>query len=263
MIFTAYLDESGTHGESPVTIMAGVLATAEQWARYEAEFAKLKLKHGFNVFHTKKFKRRTGDFRGWNPFQQLALVMDLGALTERAFTEAVVFTLDNADYEATYKGGDKPRRLRIESKYGLCFRNCLIFLILEAIKQRADKAPQLHIVLESGHKNWSEVRDIFHEVKKEMQSFGAELLGDITFADKDSCDPLMMADFLAHAAFMTHSQGVVSNPNEQPFLERAPPPLPDGQSGVTTLRFAPGGLTDLKSVLIEKLKATQRDHVPL
>jgi hypothetical protein len=77
VILTAYLDESGTHSDSPVTIMAGVLANAEQWTLYEAEFSELKLKHGFRIFHTKKFKRRTGDFKGWHPFQQAVLILDL------------------------------------------------------------------------------------------------------------------------------------------------------------------------------------------
>jgi hypothetical protein len=38
VILTAYLDESGTHGDSPITVMAGVMANATQWARFEAEF---------------------------------------------------------------------------------------------------------------------------------------------------------------------------------------------------------------------------------
>ncbi len=206
----------------------------------------------------RQFKRRSGDFKGWDPFRQLALMLDLAKLTESTFTEAVTFTLDNAEYEASYRGGDKPPRLRIESKYGLCFRNCLLFFILEAAKraEAATEPPKLHFVLESGHKNWSEVRDIFNDTKREVKSLsGYDLLGNITFADKDQCDPLMMADFLAHAAYMTAHGDMPAVPNEQPFLEREPPQLPPGQSGVTNLRYGPGALSDLKIALAEKLKA--------
>ena len=62
MIFTAYLNESGTHDGSPVTIMGGVLANALQWSRFEHEFRRIKKRHGFKIFHTKKFKKRSGDF---------------------------------------------------------------------------------------------------------------------------------------------------------------------------------------------------------
>ncbi|MGB6756158.1 MAG: DUF3800 domain-containing protein [Xanthobacteraceae bacterium] len=135
MILTAYLDESGTHGESPHIIMGGMLANARQWERFEQNFRRLKKKHGFEIFHTKKFKRRTGDFKGWTHEQCLALVADLAPLTATAFTEGVTVLLENAAYDAEYKASETPRGLRLDSKYGLCFRNCLLFFALEALKR--------------------------------------------------------------------------------------------------------------------------------
>jgi Protein of unknown function (DUF3800) len=262
---TAYLDESGTHDASPVTVMAGIMATALQWRHFESEFARLKAKYGFKVFHTKKFKKSTGDFRGWHPLRKFVLMQELAKITssENAFIESVTVTLDNADYKMSYIGGDKPRRLRLESKYGLCFRNCLIFFLLEAVKFAKEPPAKLHFALESGHRNCNEVRDIFNEMREEVRSLGVDILGEIIFADKADCDPLMMADFLAHTAFMIGRSGETA-PNEVPFLERAKESsLPPGQSGVTHLRFGPGGLADLKNVLIEKLRAKSVPGKPL
>jgi hypothetical protein len=56
--------------------------------------------------------------------------MRLATLTNDAFIESVTVTLSNAEYEAEYKAGNKPARLRLDSKYGLCFRNCLLFFCL-------------------------------------------------------------------------------------------------------------------------------------
>ncbi len=58
VVLTAYLDESGTHDGSPVTVMGGMLANALQWTRFEQAFGLIKKRHGFKIFHTKKFKRR-------------------------------------------------------------------------------------------------------------------------------------------------------------------------------------------------------------
>jgi hypothetical protein len=69
VILTAYLDESGTHDGSPVTVMGGMLANARQWEAFEKGFSKLKAVHGFQIFHTKKFKKKDGDFRGWTTDQ--------------------------------------------------------------------------------------------------------------------------------------------------------------------------------------------------
>jgi hypothetical protein len=41
MILTSYLDESGTHG-GDVTIMAGFLADARQWRKFEKRTTKLR-----------------------------------------------------------------------------------------------------------------------------------------------------------------------------------------------------------------------------
>lgn len=258
LTLTAYLDESGTHGGSTATVMAGVMANAYQWDRFEAEFDRLRSHYGFRIFHTKKFKKRGGDFRGWHPLRQAALLHDLAMLTSvpGTFIDAVTVMLDNADYKANYISGEKPRRLRLESKYGLCFRNCLMYFILEAMKWVHEGAPpKLHFVLESGHPNVNEAINIFNEVKEEIRGYGVDLLGEVTVADKDDRTPLMIADFLAHTAFMM-SQGWRERPDEVPFLERSKQsPPPAEEPGVTHLRFAPGGLADLKNVLIERLKA--------
>jgi hypothetical protein len=256
VILTAYLDESGTHGDSPVTVVGGMLANAQQWEAFEKAFRKIKRKHGFQIFHTKKFKKRDGDFKGWSHPQQVALMVDLVPITATAFTEGVTVTLDNKDYEAEYKTGDKPKRLRLDSKYGLCFRNCLLFFALEAMKRvYRGRLPTLHFVLEAGHKNAGDALRIFNETKAELETKGFYMLGDILFADKDKSDPLMMADFLAHTAFLMGNEGGRAPDHWPAAMDLKHPPLKRGESGVTHLRFKPGGLIELKDVLIEGLKA--------
>jgi hypothetical protein len=261
LTLTAYLDESGTHGHSAVTVMGGMLANARQWERFEAEFSRLKKKHKFRIFHTKKFKRRAGDFKGWTSDQQIALMNDLAPLTARAFTEGVTVTLDNAEYDAQYRGGDKPRKLRIESKYGLCFRNCLLFFVLEGLKRvYKGRPPRMHFVLESGHPNRNEAIDIFNETKKQLKHYDCDMLGEITLADKDECDPLMMADFLAHTGFLMGSGGGLA-PSHWPAVPNINrPPQARGESGVSHLRFKPGGLAELKTALIERLKKPSQNR---
>jgi Protein of unknown function (DUF3800) len=56
-VFTAYLDESGTHGDSPVTVMGGILARAEQWKAFNIGFDAIRNRYGFKVFHTKKSRK--------------------------------------------------------------------------------------------------------------------------------------------------------------------------------------------------------------
>ena len=259
MILTAYLDESGTHDGSPVTVMAGMLANARQWEAFERDFRLIKARHRFQIFHTKKFKKKDGDFAGWTDGQCLALMSELAPLTATAFTEGVSVTLDNTDYEAEFRAGEKPRRMRLDSRYGFCFRNCLIFFAIEGLKRvHRGQYPKLHFVLESGHKNAGDALRIFNEVKAELEANGCDMLCDLLFADKDKCDPLMMADFLAHTAYMMGQAGGRAPDHwKVPTEIQKIPQLTRGRSetGVTHLRFKPGGLAELKSVMIDQLKA--------
>ena len=59
-VYTAYLDESGTHDGSPLTVMGGVLGRAEQWRDFDKKFAAVQSQYGFRVWHLKSSKRRPG-----------------------------------------------------------------------------------------------------------------------------------------------------------------------------------------------------------
>jgi hypothetical protein len=252
MILTAYLDESGTHDGSPVTIMGGILGRADQWARFETQFERIKKKHGFNVLHTKKFRRRAGDFKGWSSDACLNLINDLAPITVDSFADLLVMILDNQTYETEYRQGFKPNKVRLDSKYGLCFRNCVTHCLEQAYKRRLrKKLPHLHIVLESGHANAGDAERIFSEMKKELRGSQHDMLETITFADKQSCNPLMMADFIAHTNYWREvgkRAGTVSRFANQPSR-------PSPGKTIAILRYSPGGLAEIKADLI-KGKAT-------
>jgi hypothetical protein len=66
VIFTAYLDESGTHGGSPITLMSAFLGSARQWQNFEKDYVKLRRIYGFSVFHAKDWRDTDGEFEGWS-----------------------------------------------------------------------------------------------------------------------------------------------------------------------------------------------------
>jgi hypothetical protein len=66
MVMTAYLDESGTHGEeSPVITIAGFIASADQWSSYERDLSQLLADYEVKVFHARKIRTSKGDFKRW------------------------------------------------------------------------------------------------------------------------------------------------------------------------------------------------------
>jgi hypothetical protein len=57
MVFTAYLDESGTHAGAELSAMAGFVGDERQWRKFEKRAAKLFKRYGVEVFHTIDIKR--------------------------------------------------------------------------------------------------------------------------------------------------------------------------------------------------------------
>ncbi len=80
VIFSAYLDESGTHGSSPVTVMAGFMGTAREWQIVERRLRALQDELWFSIFHATDFRTGSGAFRGWSDDKRMRLVWicDLG-----------------------------------------------------------------------------------------------------------------------------------------------------------------------------------------
>ena len=77
-------------------------------------------------------------------------------------------------------------------------------------------------------------------MKREFKNLGNHTLGNLTFADKDECDPLMLADFLAYGTFKLE----VAGRDEPPEREVRPSRRVTGWTQIT---FDADRLTTLKS----------------
>jgi Protein of unknown function (DUF3800) len=249
VILTAYLDESGTHTGSPVTVVGGVLANARQWSNFEKRFRAAKKKHGFDVFRTKNFKDRSGKFSGWSNAERVALIDDLSVIaTDELFVCAASMAISNDEDRAIMRDGNAPKKVRLPSAYGLCIQECLWHFALEAERRKSrGRLPVLHVVCESGHKNAGDAERIFGDLKTTFKEAGLEVLGTITFAGKDVCDPLMLADFIVQVRFLKELGKIKS------FEKNDPTDVPSHRI-VYQLFDRPGGLENRKNSLIDALK---------
>jgi hypothetical protein len=127
MLLAAYLDESGTHDTSPISIMAGYLGTAEQWGAFDADWKALVHSAGVGHVHAVDLFKRTRAFKGWPAEQVNAFAKQLDGVIARHLQLGFSVIVRDDDYRAIYAEGPKPRRSRLDSKYGVCFRACLAF----------------------------------------------------------------------------------------------------------------------------------------
>ena len=65
IVLETYLDESGTHAESPVIVVAGVAATRPHWETFSLQWKALLDAWNIEFFHMADFENRQGLYAGW------------------------------------------------------------------------------------------------------------------------------------------------------------------------------------------------------
>jgi uncharacterized protein DUF3800 len=64
-IFTAYFDESGTPDESPFVVVAGYLASVNEWRQFNDRWGRVLTEYGVPYFHVKEYAHSRGAFESW------------------------------------------------------------------------------------------------------------------------------------------------------------------------------------------------------
>jgi hypothetical protein len=195
VIFTAYIDESGTHGRNPDLVMGAFLGHAYQWRVFNRDLDRIRKCYGFDIFHAKDFKALQGEFKGWGDQKCLRLVDDLTALVRDRLTQGATINLERELYLRGYRERPFPPKMQPDSQFGVCFRALLAYLI--ATVATIGKSPILHVVVEAGHQNVGCIDPIFREFRERLKRNGVDLLGTVTRAPKGETEELMVADFLA------------------------------------------------------------------
>ena len=207
MLLTAYLDESGTHETSPISVMAGYLGTADQWRALDGDWSALLQAAGLRHVHAVDLFKRTKQFRKWPADRVNALAVQLDGLIARHMQLGFSVIIRDDDYRKIYVEGARPRRSRLDSKYGVCFRACLAFapsyiaseLQLAGEAQRAQETT-INFVLEDGHRNVGDARRLFDLFKADALPEWQHFVGAFDVSKKDS-PGAQAADFLAYCVY--------------------------------------------------------------
>lgn len=242
MLYTGYFDEADTHGPAPTIIMAGFLGSRAQWELFGRRLRSLQRRDGFSVFHGNDFKGKSGEFSGWPNPKCMKLVEDLTTLVRDHLTEGLTVHLERERYLNEYRAPPVPKKMTLDSQYGVCFRACMRQVM--EILWRDGKRHRLDVVIEDGHNNVGDCERIFKVLKRRLERRNsAVLLGKISIAKKTEAAPLMLADFLASSYSMMRTSARSGGPD---YVAEAPEP-PKWQAGLTFLELLPGALTQLKA----------------
>ncbi len=106
-LFTAYFDGSGSPDESVALVVAGFIATAEQWIHFERNWNECLNNFGVSSLHMKDFAHSRGEFTSWKGDEEKRqrflrwLIGIILARVRHSFASAVVME-DHRRVDAKY-----------------------------------------------------------------------------------------------------------------------------------------------------------------
>jgi len=222
--------------------MGAFLGTARQWQLFNRKLKHLQEGFGFKIFHAKDFKAQTKEFKGWSDTKCLGLVNRLTTLVSQNLTDGVTIHLEHDRYINEYRAPPIPKKMHLDSQYGVCFRACMQHLINVIVANNGHH--KMHVVIEGGHANVYDAERIFNDIRTILKRRDIDLLGTFTVAKKEEAPPLMAADFLAHTYSMMRKSGSADDP--PPDLQQYDIPPRGRIAGLTSIGLRPESLRELK-----------------
>jgi hypothetical protein len=148
-----------------------------------------------------------GPFVGWGRDRKAKLVEKCGDIQQRATEFSFSTMLRYDEYLEHYKNAERPRKIQLDTMYGLCFRYCAIQIADLLKKTFKDKKLTLTFICEDGAKNFGQAKKIFDELKRE-EPF-KDVFGPISTGGKKEHAGLQGADYVSHTAFLAEQDEVV------------------------------------------------------
>lgn len=101
VMFTLYIDDSGTSPSQPVAIATALIIPAVQIIRLEREWDTVRQKYGFTEFHTSEFVARNpkSEFANWDEQKQERLFSRVIQISMKYGVRAVSMAVNKKDYD--------------------------------------------------------------------------------------------------------------------------------------------------------------------
>jgi Protein of unknown function (DUF3800) len=193
-----YLDESGTHDDSPIMLMGGFLANTEQWESFNNEWQSLLKSFGIQSCHAVDLKHHTKQFKGWSVDKRKEFILEANRIIQEQLELGVTTIIRKDDYDSIYKSASNPQKLRKDSKFGVLFRGCLSFIVSVVTTDfELAKQSTINFILEDGAKNSGDAKRLFELGKSNNLPEWSHLLGSLTFGQKQSYG-LQAADLVVY-----------------------------------------------------------------
>jgi hypothetical protein len=193
LMIVIHLDDSG-NADDPICTLAGYLATAAEWARFEDEARAYfdAMTPRLEYLHTMDLHQLDGYWKGWERDDTKAFAADLFTILAKYAPVGIEFSVDRSAFNAKKKALGLKRE---GAPMTFCFKGMVSRLFQNAAIQEVFKWPEVDIsfVIEAGNKHENAIVQAFRDIKTVQPR-----LRSLIHEDKKKLIALQAADFLAY-----------------------------------------------------------------
>ncbi len=206
-----YMDDSGTHKDSPYCLIAGYWGGSGQWAKFERGWRQILNEYKVPEFHAKQYwardqnKQRVGPYKGWSELRRKQFLFELltviGKYKVYPFAHGVrrsEWQKQSAEERQMLCGATDTLRAPDNPMF-MAFRTCVLRTI-----RHCKPGVVMHFVFDSNENTdgWAVI--CYGELKRLLAKANdpnARHIGDLTFVDSARAWPVQAADLLAYEAY--------------------------------------------------------------
>lgn len=193
----AYFDDSGTHYDSKVVVVAGVMGTQSELQSLDTLWSAhldrplCGLKPRISEFHAYDCFNSVGEFAGWKRTETDYFRRQLRDTIIKSRVAAYGIAMSRADWDEIIDGDV---RAILGNAEGNAVRNCFVRILHWAVQNTFD--PDLAFVFDDSD-NLERKRDILSVYDAFKQQVTVKNISGIAFLDSEVVRPLQAADLFA------------------------------------------------------------------
>ena len=194
-MLTVYLDESGT-ADSPMLVLAGYMADASKWTRFQREWRKILLEFQIPYFHMNECAHFRGPFEGWTESRRKDLLGRLAFTITTTAGWSLSCSIPMKDYNEVVP---EWMRKRLVNPYFFCVWACFP-IVFRCYRGGKISGERIDFVFDHKAGAAGEARKIlqFQRGAPLLTEDEKKALGSVRFDDDCKVLPLQAADYLAY-----------------------------------------------------------------
>jgi hypothetical protein len=222
----AYFDDSGSHSDSPITAMGGIVASADEWNKFTSEWHERLEADGIAVFHMADCQNGSGEFReDWTQERKDVFVKDLTEIINRNVQLFIGVVVPQVNFDVAKLDFPTVTKSPIE----FCADYSCVQLAVWA--EKSDDRKNMAMVFDDGSKIMKEMLNLFSGKNKPDWNK--------VYGSRKKNIPLQAADLFAYELFRRYRSQVEG---KQIPIRRAMKTLLEGKE----LYLIPGEVETIK-----------------